>query len=272
MRAVYVSLVCLLSCVVGLKASAQELFRAVYETYGNYAKEDKEGRKSFPMVLEVGSDDTFFYDLGRMLADSVTHMTLLQTNSSFEAQKARHNVAQGSLPTYVLSHFATQEREVDQAIDYDFFSYKEPLSRPEWEINDSLTVVKGGYPCHPATTTYLGRQWTVWYTPEIPSPAGPWKLWGLPGLIVEATESEGIFSFSLSSFTKMRPEDSKRGYALTLGFGKKIIAGKAEVIKLLRYYISDPIGYYNMQNPDAPAEPLDASGESIKGTFVNIEK
>ena len=165
---------------------------------GNYAKEDKEGRKSFPMVPEEGSDDAFFYDLGVMTVDSVTHMTLLRTDSSYEAQKR--------------------------------------------------------------------------YTPEIPSPAGPWKLWGLPGLIVEATESEGIFSFSLSSFTKMRPEDSKRGYASTLGFGKKIIAGKAEVIKLLHYYISDPIGYYNMQNPDAPAEPLDASGESIKGTFVNIEK
>ncbi|WP_081968483.1 GLPGLI family protein [Porphyromonas cangingivalis] len=272
MRAVYVFLMYLLSSVVSLKASAQELFRAVYETYGSYMKEDKERHKGFPMVLEVGSGDTFFYDLGRMLADSVTHATLLQNNSSYEAQKARNNVAQGSLPTYVSSHFVEQEREVDQAIDYDFFSYKEPLDRPEWEINDSLMVFKGGYPCHRATTTYLGRQWTVWYTLEIPSPAGPWKLWGLPGLIVEARESEGIFSFTLTSFTKMRPEDSKRGYASTLGFGKKIKADKAEVFKLLRYYISDPIGYYNIQNPDTPAELMDASKESFRETFVNIEK
>lgn len=263
---------CLLACIVPLKTSAQELFRALYETYGSCAKEDKEGRKSFPMMPKVGSDDASFYDLGRMQADSVTHATLLQTNSSFEAQKARHNLAQGSLPAYVLSRFATHEGEVDQAIDHDFFSYEDPLARPEWEINDSLTVVKGGYPCHRATTTDLGRQWTVWDTLEIPSPAGPRKLWGLPGLIVEATESEGIFSFSLSSFTKMRPEDSKRGYASTLGFGKMIKTDKAEVFKLLRYFISDPIGYDNMQNPDMPAELIEDSKESFMETFVDIEK
>lgn len=43
MRAVYALLVCLLSGVVSLKASGKEPFRAVYETYGNYMKENKEG-------------------------------------------------------------------------------------------------------------------------------------------------------------------------------------------------------------------------------------
>lgn len=71
---------------------------------------------------------------------------------------------------------------------------------------------------------------------------------------------------------RVRPEDSKRGYASTLGFGKKIKTDKAAVFKLLRYYISDPIGYYNIQNPDTPAELMDASKESFRETFVNIEK
>ncbi|SPY35776.1 Uncharacterised protein [Porphyromonas cangingivalis] len=51
-----------------------------------------------------------------------------------------------------------------------------------------------------------------------------------------------------------------------------IKTNKAAVFKLLRYYISDPIGYHNMQNPDAPAELIDASKESFMETFVNIEK
>lgn len=71
---------------------------------------------------------------------------------------------------------------------------------------------------------------------------------------------------------RVRPEDSKRGYASTLGFGKMIKTNKAAVFKLLRYYVSDPIGYHNMQNPDTPAELIDASKESFMETFVNIEK
>ena len=57
-----------------------------------------------------------------------------------------------------------------------------------------------GYVCQKATTTYGGREWTVWYTPDIPVSAGPWKFQGLPGLIMAANDSEGIFSFNAITF------------------------------------------------------------------------
>ncbi len=47
-----------------------------------------------------------------------------------------------------------------------------------------------------ATTKDHGRDWTVWFTPDIPIQEGPWKLCGLPGLILEAAESTGQHSFT----------------------------------------------------------------------------
>ena len=38
--------------------------------------------------------------------------------------------------------------------------------------------------------------WTVCYTEEIPSSAGPWRLRGLPGLIVEAKNEAHTFSLA----------------------------------------------------------------------------
>ncbi len=61
-------------------------------------------------------------------------------------------------------------------------------------IDDTLTVC--GYLCHSATTTLHGKTWMAYYTEEIPSSAGPWKLNGLPGLILHAVDAEQIHAFT----------------------------------------------------------------------------
>ena len=73
---------------------------------------------------------------------------------------------------------------------------EEPMNAQQWTlVDDTLTVM--GYACKMATCEYAGRGWTVCYTEEIPSTAGPWKLNGLPGLIVRATDNQGIHTFCL---------------------------------------------------------------------------
>ncbi len=59
-----------------------------------------------------------------------------------------------------------------------------------------------GYACRIAQGEYGGRTWIVKYAPEIPVPNGPWKLTGLPGLILDATDTEGIHHFGAVVFRK----------------------------------------------------------------------
>lgn len=60
-------------------------------------------------------------------------------------------------------------------------------SRPkiEWRLLD-MTKAFGDLTAFKAVGKFRGRNYTVWYVREIPLPYGPWKLQGLPGLIVEA--------------------------------------------------------------------------------------
>lgn len=74
------------------------------------------------------------------------------------------------------------------------FYYEEKMPRWHWEITDSTKTILG-YECIKAHTTFHGRMWTAWFTPEIPLNAGPWKLDGLPGLILEASAEGGQYSF-----------------------------------------------------------------------------
>jgi len=54
-----------------------------------------------------------------------------------------------------------------------------------WKLENSTKDVMG-YECLKATAQFRSRKWEVWYTKTIPISDGPWKLNGLPGLILEA--------------------------------------------------------------------------------------
>ena len=46
-----------------------------------------------------------------------------------------------------------------------------------------------------ARCTFKGRTWTAWFTADIPLDNGPWKLCGLPGLILRAYDSKQQYIF-----------------------------------------------------------------------------
>jgi len=64
-----------------------------------------------------------------------------------------------------------------------------------WTIDATQTRTIGGFTCEKATGLYRGRDYEVWYAPDIPIPSGPFKLGGLPGLIMEARSTDGNVQF-----------------------------------------------------------------------------
>ena len=81
-----------------------------------------------------------------------------------------------------------------EKICQDWFRYDEEMPTPDWELTDSVTTVLG-YECQSARCSFRGREWTVFYTEEIPIMDGPWKLHGLPGLIMKASDKDGHYTF-----------------------------------------------------------------------------
>ncbi|GHV34587.1 hypothetical protein FACS1894178_2380 [Bacteroidia bacterium] len=65
----------------------------------------------------------------------------------------------------------------------------------KWKlIQDSVKTI-ANYNCFMAIGYFRGCVYTVWYTPDISTCFGPWKLSGCPGLILEATRDDKILSF-----------------------------------------------------------------------------
>ncbi|MEG1586764.1 MAG: GLPGLI family protein [Bacteroidales bacterium] len=80
------------------------------------------------------------------------------------------------------------------AANYSPLVYYELTPKMDWILlNDVDTVA--GYSCKTALTHFRGRVWKVWYAQEIPIMTGPWKLCGLPGVILRAIDEEKTYSF-----------------------------------------------------------------------------
>ncbi|MEG1650143.1 MAG: GLPGLI family protein, partial [Rikenellaceae bacterium] len=48
-----------------------------------------------------------------------------------------------------------------------------------------------------------GREYEAWFTTEIPISEGPWKFYGLPGLIAKLHDKQKHYSFELIGFQKI---------------------------------------------------------------------
>jgi len=78
----------------------------------------------------------------------------------------------------------------------NFFTY-ENTPKIKWELLQKSKDIEN-ITCLLAKTSFRGRVFYAWYAPNIPVSYGPWKLNGLPGLIIEAYDEkkEVIFQFS----------------------------------------------------------------------------
>lgn len=151
------------------------------------------------MLLEIGDSLTAFYSRRAMADDSLYTATLRQ-NRPRRVQTAA---------TGWRLYGRIGSRSVEQVHRIPF--HEETVTvvetpRFEWQI-DTLRQTVLGFVCYRATTRYGGREWQAWFAPEIPIPAGPWKLGGLPGLpglILCAEDAEGLFAFRCRSIASER--------------------------------------------------------------------
>ena len=123
----------------------------------------------------------------------------------------------------------------------DQYYYDETPEEWMWEISDSTKNVIG-YECVKASVDFHGRKWVAWFSPEIPISNGPWKLGGLPGLILEASTADGKYGFVATGIQ----QTSKPIGIIYLADGYEK-TGRKSFLKAKRAFIDNPLGKINAQ-------------------------
>jgi len=101
-----------------------------------------------------------------------------------------------SVRTVFYSNFTNGKTVQWLPIQGRSFIISDSLRTPEWILLGETKEING-MRCQKAMAMVYGREYEAWFSSDIPLPYGPWKLNGLPGLIVEAHSTDGAIDFEL---------------------------------------------------------------------------
>ena len=155
---------------------------------------------------------------------------------------------------------------VRDAIPPSIYETQEKRKPIKWTLNDN-TLTVAGYLCKTAVCQLHGRKWTVCYAEDIPTTAGPWKLCGLPGLIVEAVSDDGIHRFTLTDLQHATAPIFYETNAITVKTSEEKLIKNRNKTFGNRLYPKDSHYYItNLQSVDVVYVD---EGSIINGTYVN---
>ncbi len=105
----------------------------------------------------------------------------------------------------IVKTYPEMKQQYIDRVSMNLFGYDDPV-KFTWNIQPEKQKI-GEYNTQKATTEYGGRKWTAWFSSDIPFQDGPYKFYGLPGLIVKIEDDEKNYSWMLSGNKKIENYD-----------------------------------------------------------------
>ncbi|MEJ7558081.1 MAG: GLPGLI family protein [Pedobacter sp.] len=183
----------------------------VYYVLSKKAKGADQVARVDTMLLDIGKSFSRFYDPGRLKRDSAISNIISTTDPSSikgvnvikDDETGSMSEMEGTVSSSALegeSYQIIKSRRGEVTV-FDYgqhivtkLQYEDNFPKLIWQLQEGTDSI-GGYACQKATLNFRGRNYTAWFTTEIPISEGPWKLSGLPGLILKVEDAEQLFSF-----------------------------------------------------------------------------
>lgn len=212
-------------------------------------------------VLDIGDNISKFYSLWENTNEMIRDSVLKRGGTFQEVQNALGKSPYPRSYQYAVVYKNYPQKGQLTYTDRIFIKtlrYQEPMEKQQWQIVADKADTIAGYRCQQAKTSFRGREWTVWFTMDIPIHDGPWKLCGLPGLILKAEDSKKDFRFEC-----IQIENIKNKKAIILPKLQYIKCSRAKLQQQIIQSGKDPDGYLRQLGYDV-GRGYDAKGRPLK--------
>lgn len=150
----------------------------------------------------------------------------------------------------ILKNYVSRKLTIWATMGPKDYKIETSLTNIDWKVQDEKKTI-GKYNCQKATGSYGGRIYTAWFAPELHFQDGPWKLSGLPGLILEATDSRNEVVFTFKEISKI--SDAKETTASLIDYDERftITTNLAAYNRSKKAYETDPETFWSTAFPNA---------------------
>jgi len=206
---------------------------------------NKDDVKKEMMQLDITPKGSSYYSYDKFISDStIVAAVEKQAKSGSGNISINRNEKQGQVNYKVVKDYPDFRTYLSTKISTDQYKVKED-QKPVWKILPDKQKI-GEYMAQKATTSYGGRDWIAWFTAEIPFQDGPYKFYGLPGLIVKMEDTTGSHIMTLVGNKKIQNPSSDADFKLPAGMvmlgvgGKEIEVTEDQFRKVWKAYVNDP--------------------------------
>lgn len=204
--------------------------------------------------LNIEKDHSTFFSEAPYLADSIIAAD----------EKLGKKINFKGLPSDFLGCYIQKKLSSKELIYYsDEFDEHEYRYREEpkfsWKMSKKSKEILG-FKVYLATTKYAGRNYEAYFAPEIPVQDGPYKFFGLPGLILEIFDDKKDHHFLAVGISKEKKISMSDHIAKT----KYIETSKPKFIEMRKNHIETPLKrMFELMESTKTYEKTDANGNIV---------
>lgn len=256
------------------KDSKETANRFFYELTYSPNKDSLEKKNQEMMILDITKDKSIYRDYLAVSQDSILKVEVEAMQKSGVFKDLSKMVKQPKFSHIVTKTYPSMEVFYADYILQDKVSYKDetPLV---WNISSEKAKI-GAYDTQKATTSFGGRNWTAWFTTELPFQDGPYKFKGLPGLIVKVEDDAKNYSWELKGNKKIadyNPESYSEKLMKQFGQGRNNLEVDREKFeKMYAAYKKDPFGSIRTQLSQIPADAKMPDGTPMSQMMKEAEE
>lgn len=241
--------------------------RVIYEYRFRPDSTKTDSLKKEWMYLDIHKNGSKYYSKNAFESDSIINESIKkQMASGMRSISVSRQSDGGEVDYEVEKTYPVYRTFLVTDIGNDSYKVLEDR-KPVWRILPEKKQL-GEFKVQKAATNFAGRNWTAWFTTDVPVQDGPYKFSGLPGLIVEISDETGSHRMELKGIKKIpetkQEELDTKDKDIPLLRKKPIEVNRQQYVKLLKQHENDPVqGMREMLNRPNSKVLININGKEI---------